>query len=302
MADGGMQQQMQRWWDCLNQILRRALSSNRVRHSLLPKAELQFYMIPERTHSIFPSRINSSWRPAPLCRAVLAVAIHTVHICPLWRALLLADAPVPFSLCLGEKTAFHIQQFSLPLPSQLKLWLLNGQHQFFSTWFLCGELTSPSLPAGAALKTTPPYRAGPTSSRQDDGTESPSTRQRWMCIYGQNMFCTAYHMLPLSDLLTATQETGFHLQAPQSSSLQQDKTEQCTWVPISAPVLIRVLRNQRPYEGPDGAVVAGSEVSFPSSCSQRVRALPSAAAPQCTQWWCSTACRSSGKESMMVSM
>lgn len=33
------------------------------------------------------------------------------------------------------------------------------------------------------------------------------------------MFCTAYHMLlkawlPLSDLLTATQETVFHLQAP----------------------------------------------------------------------------------------
>lgn len=48
-----------------------------------------------------------------------------------------------------------------------------GSDNFFTSfaWGGWGGIASLSLSSGAVLEITPPYRAGPTSSRQDDGIE-----------------------------------------------------------------------------------------------------------------------------------
>ena len=130
-----------RWWNAAAVTVRLPESdpppcfiskwADRVRHTLLPKAKLQLYTLPECTYSIFPSRINSSWRSAPLRRAAFAVChSHSAHLPSLESSAPCRCTSPFFSLSLSlslypeEKTAFHVQQFSLPLPSQLKLSLL----------------------------------------------------------------------------------------------------------------------------------------------------------------------------------
>lgn len=60
------------------------------------RAPALLYVI--RAHKLdSSSRINYVWRPAPLCGAPAATAIHTAPRHDPWRALVLADAPAPSS-------------------------------------------------------------------------------------------------------------------------------------------------------------------------------------------------------------